>query len=51
MDAGGAGRAGRVVGIEVKASAGVDAGHFKGLKALEADRRAPTGAAFRKEVA
>jgi predicted AAA+ superfamily ATPase len=27
-------RAGRIVGIEIKASASVDAGHFKGLKAL-----------------
>jgi len=27
-------RAGRIVGIEVKASASVDSGHFKGLKAL-----------------
>ena len=27
-------RAGRIVGIEIKASATVDAGHFKGLKAL-----------------
>jgi predicted AAA+ superfamily ATPase len=27
-------RAGRIVGIEVKASASIDAGHFKGLKAL-----------------
>lgn len=27
-------RAGRIVGIEVKASASIDAGHFKGLKTL-----------------
>jgi predicted AAA+ superfamily ATPase len=27
-------RAGRIVGIEVEASASINAGHFKGLKAL-----------------
>lgn len=27
-------RAGRIVGVEVKASATIDAGHFKGLKSL-----------------
>ena len=27
-------RAGRIVGIEIKASATIDANHFKGLKAL-----------------